>query len=194
MAMFLHRNTTLSSSPSHFSALGKKSNNFFPRIWVNLRPTSVNTNDHGAPFLCLRSNASSLSPYCSRLRDCQSKIDRSAPLADINLYSPECSCLPTFFRRFQNRRTRVPNAPRPAPHRHARRRAHVRRPARRVVEHAYKADGLTVACQIRCCYPGPSPSPFLFFSCSILHFLYFFLLLLEGGSVTQDGLAVGQTV
>ena len=180
--MVLHRNTSLSLSPSHFSALRKNSNDFFPRIWINLHQTSVNTNDGGALSLSAFGvtrqafHHAALAYAIVNLKSIVPGRMSAAPLADINLHSPERSsrCLPTLFRRLQNRRTGVPDAPRPAPHRHARRRAcgaHVRRPARHVVE---RTRPTTVACQVQCCHPGPSPSPFLFFSCSLFPFLHFF--------------------
>jgi len=59
----------------------------------------------------------------------------------------------------------------------------------RVVERMYKADGLTIACQVRyrtTAFRRP-------LSCSLFLFL-FLLLMFEGESVTQDGVAAGQTV
>ena len=88
----------------------------------------------------------------------------AAPLADIDPYSLNCSRLPTFSQ------TDVLVCPtRPAPRltdlradELAELMCAVQRVGR-VVERAYKADGLTIACQVRCCYPGPSPSSFFLF-------------------------------
>ena len=61
----------------------------------------------------------------------------------------------------------------------------------RVVERAYKADGLTIAYQVR--YVTTALRHPL--SCSFFFsFFFFFLLIFEGGSVTQDSVAAGQAV
>ena len=60
----------------------------------------------------------------------------------------------------------------------------------RVVERVYKADGLTIACQVRYRTTAFRHPP----SCSFSFPPPFFLLIFEGESVTQDGVAAGQTV